>query len=364
MSTLRVSNIEAKADASSPTIDEKIKVTNSQGRVLIQIDGKTAGITTVGINTTGNTFTVDPNGNIQFVGVITAANLNTTGVTTFNSGIVVSAGTSAAPSISPSGDSNTGIFFPSADTIAFGEGGVESARFDSSGRLGIGTNNPQRALHLYGNNTELLIEDPLNSINSNKLNIFLSADKAQFRMLNQTGTGGTIFLQGDAIGNITLPTANTSILNSSGRKILNQTGGVLQVVNTIKTNQFTTTSGSPVDVTGLSASITPSSTSSKVLVIAWVVISTSGGGGDGFARLVRDSTAIGNGDDGYFGQSAGQDYFAGHSKPITYLDSPATTSSTTYKIQVWGANTSYVNGRGLDASFRTSSGITLMEISG
>jgi len=178
------------------------------------------------------------------------------------------------------------------------------------------------------------------------------------------GTNNIERLKIDSSGDLQLSTANTSILNSSGRKILNQTGGVLQVVNTIKTNQFTTTSGSPVDVTGLSASITPSSTSSKVLVIAWVVISTSGGGGDGFARLVRDSTAIGNGDGGYFGQSAGQDYFAGHSKPITYLDSPATTSSTTYKIQVWGANTSYVNGRGLDASFVTSSGITLMEISG
>jgi len=56
-----------------------------------------------------------------------------TGVTT------VAAGSTSAPSISPSGDSNTGVFFPSADTIAFAEGGTESARFDSSGRLLIGT---------------------------------------------------------------------------------------------------------------------------------------------------------------------------------------------------------------------------------
>jgi hypothetical protein len=59
MSTLRVSNIEAKADASSPTIDEKVKVTSSQGRVLVQIDGKTAGITSIGINTTSTSFTID-----------------------------------------------------------------------------------------------------------------------------------------------------------------------------------------------------------------------------------------------------------------------------------------------------------------
>jgi hypothetical protein len=149
MSTLRVSNIEAKADASSPTIDEKVKVTSSQGRVLVQIDGKTAGITSIGINTTSTSFTIDGNQNVQFVGIITAANLNTTGVTTFNSGIVVSSGSASAPSISPSGDSNTGIFFPAADTIAFAEGGVEAVRLDSSGRLGIGTANPVVPLDIF-----------------------------------------------------------------------------------------------------------------------------------------------------------------------------------------------------------------------
>jgi hypothetical protein len=76
--------------------------------------------------------------------------LSSSGVSTFSSGIVVSAGTTSSPSISPSGDSNTGIFFPSADTIAFGEGGAESARFDSSGRLGIGTANPSYLLHTSG----------------------------------------------------------------------------------------------------------------------------------------------------------------------------------------------------------------------
>lgn len=155
-----------------------------------------------------------------------------------------------------------------------------------------------------------------------------------------------------------------AIQTIAGKPILNSTGSILQVLNVIKTNQFTTTSATPVDVTGLNLSITPSSTSSKILVIAWIVISTSGGGGDGYARLMRDATAIGNGNSGYFGQSAGQDYFAGHSKPITYLDSPGSTSALTYKIQAWGANTSYVNGRGYNGDFVTSSGITLMEISG
>jgi hypothetical protein len=47
-------------------------------------------------------------------------------------------GTAASPSITNDGDTNTGIFFPAADTIAFAEGGVESARFDSAGNFGLG----------------------------------------------------------------------------------------------------------------------------------------------------------------------------------------------------------------------------------
>jgi hypothetical protein len=52
-------------------------------------------------------------------------------------------GSASAPSITNSGDTNTGIFFPAADTIAFTEGGTESMRIDSSGSLVVGaTSNP------------------------------------------------------------------------------------------------------------------------------------------------------------------------------------------------------------------------------
>ena len=49
------------------------------------------------------------------------------------------AGTAALPAITTTGDTNTGIFFPTADTIAFAEGGAESMRIDSSGNLLIGS---------------------------------------------------------------------------------------------------------------------------------------------------------------------------------------------------------------------------------
>jgi hypothetical protein len=58
---------------------------------------------------------------------------------TGSASVAFAAGTVSAPSITANGDTNTGIFFPAADTIAFTEGGVEAARFDSSGRFGIGT---------------------------------------------------------------------------------------------------------------------------------------------------------------------------------------------------------------------------------
>lgn len=80
--------------------------------------------------------------------------LDAAGNTTVTGALTSAAGSAVAPAITTTGDSNTGIFFPAADTIAFTEGGVEAMRLDSSGRLGLGTTGPLARFDLAGDYRE------------------------------------------------------------------------------------------------------------------------------------------------------------------------------------------------------------------
>ena len=153
-------------------------------------------------------------------------------------------------------------------------------------------------------------------------------------------------------------------------------GKVLQVVQTVKTDTFSTSSATFTDVTGLSVSITPSSASNKILVSGSVTGSASGSG-SGHLRYVRGSTAIGIGD---ASSSRSQDSVGGIdngasppdsalSSSFVFLDSPATTSSTTYKAQIHqgdGGGTIFINRSTNDGNDnnngRYASTITVMEI--
>ena len=180
-------------------------------------------------------------------------------------------------------------------------------------------------------------------------------------------TGNSSTLTVDSTNGITFPNAT---LQASA-------GSVIQVVQAVKTNVQSTTSSSAVDVTGLSVSITPKFATSKILVMADLNTGMSTATGSiSFLWIVRNSTNI------YVGDAAGsrtqvwqaidnEYYIASQQMRYTsmYLDSPATTSALTYKIQFNsnnGAVATYVNQSATDvnASYvgRTASSITVMEI--
>jgi len=76
------------------------------------------------------------------------------------------AGTAALPAITTAGDTNTGIFFPAADTIAFVEGGAEAMRINSSGYVGIGATVPEQRFQVQGatSQTRISVDSDGNSL--------------------------------------------------------------------------------------------------------------------------------------------------------------------------------------------------------
>ena len=80
-----------------------------------------------------------------------AAGVTVDGVLLKDSGAVLGAGAVGTPSVTTTGDTNTGLYFPAADTLAATTGGTERLRIDSSGNVGIGTSSPAYKLHSSGN---------------------------------------------------------------------------------------------------------------------------------------------------------------------------------------------------------------------
>lgn len=147
------------------------------------------------------------------------------------------------------------------------------------------------------------------------------------------------------------------------------TGSVLQVIQgTITSSQVVVAAANPLVSTGISATITPQSASSKILVIPVITnLYNLGAGGAGFAIYRNDTNVYVHGyaqSGGYLGSiynSASN--ISGVSFP--YLDSPSTASAVTYTLY-WGAyqNTQYINYQGASTVNGTGSYITLMEIAG
>jgi hypothetical protein len=174
----------------------------------------------------------------------------------------------------------------------------------------------------------------------------------------------------------TLPSTFTSgqVLTAAQMNNLRGAFRVLQVVTAAKSDTFTTTSTSMTDLTDVTVSITPSATSSLILINVAINNAVSGDIA-AFYQLMRGTTAIAIGDAAGTRQRTTFAYVPGASgnfnmlsSSMTFVDSPATTSATTYKVQCRvNAGTLYVNRNSLDSDATTTpraiSTITVMEIS-
>ena len=153
-------------------------------------------------------------------------------------------------------------------------------------------------------------------------------------------------------------------------------GKVLQVVSVTKTDTFTTSSSSFTDITGLTANITPASTSNKVYVQVSIQGSQDVNANRVSVKLLRGSTAIAVGASAGSRSQASSGLSSPHgdiiaSSSVTFLDSPSSSSQQTYKMQTAstaGSGNAFINrtendenGSGMP---RYASTITLMEIAG
>ena len=162
------------------------------------------------------------------------------------------------------------------------------------------------------------------------------------------------------------------VTGTLGSSHYSDNGKIGQVLQTAKTDTTSTTSSSFVDITGMSVAITPSATSSKILVEVqtWIC---GGSSANQPINLLRDSTVIGVADTSadytmpFRQASDGQNQYRMFNLTTTFLDSPSTTSSTTYKLQ-WKTNsgTLYLNRSvdegGLGSGVNACSTITVSEV--
>ena len=178
-------------------------------------------------------------------------------------------------------------------------------------------------------------------------------DSSGNNIINEAGDVITIGASGDTI---TIPSGAT-ITNSGTATGFSGTGRLIQMVQATDGTNLSSSSTSYVD-TGLSASITPGATSSKILVLVSMGVFGADAAGSGGAahKLLRDSTDL------IVHSSAGAHptitylYTAGTS--FSYLDSPSSTSSLTYKIQFKSnGGENFVTDNGSTAT------ITLLEVS-
>jgi len=178
---------------------------------------------------------------------------------------------------------------------------------------------------------------------------------------------------------VTVTDATTTIANNLDvTGSLTAPGVFINAVSASKTDaQSNASSNSFSDITGLTVTITPKSTSSKILLLCNISLSAASDGTGRAFKVLRGSTAIGVGNDGsrpqvsFFGSPMSSDSNMQGTTSWHYLDSPNSTSALTYKVQMSGYNgsiTTYINrnqnGNGQPYDAIASSNFTAIEVAG
>lgn len=141
-----------------------------------------------------------------------------------------------------------------------------------------------------------------------------------------------------------------AIQTTAGKPIVHSTGSVLQVVQETLNLTSGTTSGTSSFATYITKAITPSSTSSKILILATLNAYTVYSGWDGpqsKGRLLRGTTAIADNSFYYARTNVNANKYHATDQNITYLDTPNTASEVTYNLQAKydaGSSITFYNG--------------------
>ena len=196
MSTLRINNIEAKSVPASPTLDEKVKITNSTGDVLVHVDGKTSGITTIGINTTASNITFDANSNVKLTGIVTATTLAVNDASSATSGSRISVGISE-------------------DIKIYHIGGADSYIRNSTGDF-----------FLQGNNSGTPVNNIKFENSTGATEIYYNSGKKL-----ETTNDGVNITGNLGVGNTTTVGRNAGVSTATGALIYNTTTNALEVYN-------------------------------------------------------------------------------------------------------------------------------------
>ena len=254
--------------------------------------------------------------------------------------------------------SNTGATLFSCNTSGLDVANTIPAGSITASKLAVGAALPSQT----GSGTYYLTTDGTNA-----------SWKAQTALtIANTQLTGTLIASQIAAVNATTATSGTL------PKARLPAGSILQVLSVTDTAQYTFNSGSAgqytyYDVSGLSLSITPTSSSSKILILAEICASQTSDSYNAFFRASRNSTAIGIGINGAWGGTSTSAIRTHNGSEIgtvsiNFLDSPATTSATTYKVEICNSggsgSPSYVNRPAINTGWEQTgaSTLTIMEI--